>query len=106
MIPSDVLVQFLFRAVRARLLAHAGDLTPAMSLAGEALEIARLTDAVHARIRAHLAAAEVFEAAGRAADVRTQRAEASRLAAAKGIRAWPARPKKREPAVELPLQGA
>jgi DNA-binding SARP family transcriptional activator len=106
MIASDVLVQFLFRVVRARLLAHAGDLAAAVSLAREALEIARLTDAVHARIRAHLAAAKVFEAAGHAADVGAQLAEARRLAAAKGIRAWPARPKKREPAVELPLQGA
>ena len=106
MIATDVLVQFLVRAVRARLLARDGDVVGAASLVGEALEIARLTDAVHARIRTHLAAADVFRAADRTADVRVQLAEATRLASAKGIRARAARPMKREPSVELPLHGA
>jgi tetratricopeptide (TPR) repeat protein len=106
MIATDVLVQFLYRAVRARLLAHAGDVEGAATLVQEALEISGLTDAIPARIRAHLAAAEVFEAAGRRDDRRVELAQASRLARAKGIRAWGAGPRRREPPVELPLRGA
>ncbi|HZG36537.1 MAG TPA: BTAD domain-containing putative transcriptional regulator [Gaiellaceae bacterium] len=61
---ADVYVQFLWRAVRARLLARAGALDEAGATAADAVVIASLTDALCDRARAHFALVEVHALAG------------------------------------------
>jgi ATP/maltotriose-dependent transcriptional regulator MalT len=86
-IDGDVLVQFLSRSMRARLLARAGDFDAAESSARAAIAIAALTDVLRDRARAHLALAEVLGLAGRAAESAVERDLAVGLLQAKGAEA-------------------
>ena len=86
-IRSDVLVQFLRRSQRARLLAREGRHDDAESLAREAVAISSLTDALLDRARTHVALAEVLAAAGARAEAKRETAEAARLFAEKGLNA-------------------
>jgi DNA-binding SARP family transcriptional activator len=93
---SDVLVQFLSRSMRARLLARAGAHAEAEELARRAVAIAALTDVLRDRARAHLALADVLRLSGRNAEADAERDTATELLAAKGAVALiPARPTKR-----------
>ena len=83
-LPSDVYVQFLSRATRARLLARSGDTAAAEELARNAVSVASLTDALLDRARAHLALAEVRRAAGRLREADAEEAEAQKLLHRKG----------------------
>ena len=65
---DDVPTQFLWRAVRSRLLAASGDLDEAQALAAEAAHIAGETDALNQRAKVMLDLAEVLSLAGRAED--------------------------------------
>ena len=86
-IRSDVLVQFLRRSQRARLLARAGDHVKAESLAREAVAIASLTDALLARATTQLALAEILTAAGSRRAAKRAADDAARLFADKGLNA-------------------
>jgi tetratricopeptide (TPR) repeat protein len=86
-IRSDVLVQFLRRSQRARLLGREGRHPEAESVAREAVAISSLTDALMDRARTHVALAEVLAAAGGRAEARRESAEARRLLAEKGLNA-------------------
>jgi predicted ATPase len=86
-IRSDVLVQFLRRAQRARLLAREGDLDAAEARAREAVAISELTDGLVDRARVHGALAEVLPAKGARAEAKRERAEAARLLRRKGLNA-------------------
>ena len=83
-LPSDVLVQFLRRSMRARLLARGGEVAAAEPLARDAVRIAAQTDCLCDRARAHLALAEVLELAGAEADARAEEAIADELLRLKG----------------------
>ena len=83
---SDVLVQFLRRSLRARLLARSGDLAVALELAQDAVALASLTDVLRYRARAHLALAEVLARAGDDAAARTEEAVAEDLLRQKGVK--------------------
>jgi ATP/maltotriose-dependent transcriptional regulator MalT len=85
-LPSDVLVQFLRRSLRARLLARSGDLTVALELAHDAVALASLTDVLRYRARAHMALAEVLTRAGEDAAARTEEAVAGDLLRQKGVK--------------------
>ena len=86
-IRSDVLVQFLRRAQRARLLARTGRHEDAESLAREAVAIASLTDVLLDRARTHAALAEVLTASGANREAKRETAEAARLLTKKGLNA-------------------
>jgi ATP/maltotriose-dependent transcriptional regulator MalT len=86
-LPSDVYIQFLSRAVRARLLARSGVTGAAEKLARDAVALASLTDALLDRARAHSALAEVLELAGRADEARAEASVAWDLARRKGATA-------------------
>ena len=83
---SDVLVQFLRRSLRARLLARSGDLAPALELARDAVALASLTDVLRYRARAHLALAEVLARAGDDSGARAEEALAEGLLRQKGVK--------------------
>jgi hypothetical protein len=85
-LPSDVLVQFLRRSVRARLLARGGDVGTAERHARDAVRIAAETDGLLERARAHLALAEVLELAGDETDARAEEAVADELLRLKGVK--------------------
>jgi ATP/maltotriose-dependent transcriptional regulator MalT len=86
-VPSDVSVQFVRRATRARLLALSGDAESAEQLARDAVSIASHTDALRQRARTHAALARVLLAGGKKAEARREREEASRLLRQKGLAA-------------------
>jgi ATP/maltotriose-dependent transcriptional regulator MalT len=86
-LPSDVYVQFLSRAARARLLARSGETDAAEKLGRDAVAVASLTDALLDRARAHLALAEARQLAGRATEARAEAAEARKLLRKKGATA-------------------
>jgi ATP/maltotriose-dependent transcriptional regulator MalT len=86
-IAGDVLVQFLSRSMRARLLARVGDFDAAEDSARAAISIAALTDVLGYRARAHLACAEVLRLAGRVPEAAVERELAIALLLAKGARA-------------------
>ena len=86
-IDADVLVQFLSRSMRARLLARVGDFDAAEDSARAAISIATLTDVLGYRARAHLACAEVLRLGGRVADAAAEHQLAIGLLHAKGARA-------------------
>lgn len=95
---TDVLVQFLSRSARARLLARSGAHSEAEDLARAAVAIAALTDVLRDRARAHLALAEVLHLAGRSADATAERDLAAGLLAEKGaIALMPTRKRRGEP---------
>jgi DNA-binding SARP family transcriptional activator len=89
--PSDVYVQFMRRAVRARLLARAGDVDAAVALADDGVAIASMTDALRHRARAHFAYAEVLRAAGRDVDAGAQEEAGNELLRRKGVKGARAR---------------
>ena len=84
-LPSDVLVQFLRRSVRARLLARDGDVHEAERLAREAVSIASLTDALRDRATAHAALAEVLTRKGDDGAAAKARNAAAELLRRKGV---------------------
>ena len=85
-LPSDVLVQFKRRSVRARLLARGGDVGAAEPLARDAVRIAAQTDCLCDRARAHLALAEVLELAGAESAASAEEAIADELLRLKGVK--------------------
>jgi DNA-binding SARP family transcriptional activator/predicted ATPase len=86
-ISGDVLVQFLARSARARLLARAGDFAAAETAARAAVSIAELTDVLRDRSRTHLALAEVLRLEGRTEEAAEERERAIALLREKGARA-------------------
>ena len=82
--PSDVLVQFLWRA-RAPACSPGGETAEAEEIARDAVGIASLTDGLRDRARAHLALAEVLHLGGSG----DARAEATWAASFFGRRAQP-----------------
>jgi DNA-binding SARP family transcriptional activator len=84
-LPSDVLVQFLRRSVRARLLARDGELQAAEVLAREAVKLASFTDALRDRARTHLSLAEVLAAAGQVRAAKAEERTAEDLLRRKGV---------------------
>ena len=86
---SDVLVQFLRRSMRARLLARAGDVEEAGTLARDAIALASLTDALRHRARAHVALAEVLTLAGDGPGARAEEETAETLLRQKGVKGAP-----------------
>jgi class 3 adenylate cyclase/tetratricopeptide (TPR) repeat protein len=62
---DDVVTQFAWRSVRARVLARRGDLAAGEALAREAVALAEPTDYLEERAGAHLSLAEVLALAGR-----------------------------------------
>ena len=81
---SDVFAQFASRSVRARILAGAGDLARAETLAREAVDIASLTDVLRDRARTHFALEEVLVRAGKPGAARTAGRAGKRLLQRKG----------------------
>jgi len=88
-LPSDVLVQFLRRSIRARLLARAGRFGHAERLAREAISIASLTDALRDRATAHAALAEVLVLQGDARGAEQEERVAMELLRRKGVEGAP-----------------
>jgi hypothetical protein len=84
---SDVLVQFWWRSLRARLLALAGDGTAAEEMGRDAVEIASLTDSLRNRARAHFALAEVLRSVGKEKEARAEVAAGRKLLRQKGASA-------------------
>jgi ATP/maltotriose-dependent transcriptional regulator MalT len=92
---DDLESQALWRLVRAPIVARAGDLADAESLAGTAVELARRTEAVNLQADALAELASVLQLAGRPAEARATAVEAVALYLAKGnqvvaarVRAW------------------
>jgi tetratricopeptide (TPR) repeat protein len=83
-LPSDVLVQILWRNAAARLLTRAGEQDEALAVGRAAVELSSLTDALVDRARSHFALAEVLTRGGLGADARSQVSEARRLLRRKG----------------------
>jgi DNA-binding SARP family transcriptional activator/tetratricopeptide (TPR) repeat protein len=96
--PSDVLVQFLWRSGKARLLARGERREEAATLAREAVAISSLTDALIDRAWTHAALAEVLAAGGALAEAKREAAEAARLLDEKGVE------REREPVGSLSLR--
>ena len=84
---SDVLVQFLWRSARARVLGRAGNTAEAEEIARDAVRIASLTDGVRDRARAHFALAEVLHLGGKSGDARVEVTMGRRLLRQKGATA-------------------
>ncbi len=80
-LPSDVLVQVLWRSTRARLLARAGAFSEAERMARDAVEIASLTDGLRDRARAHFALAEVLQLAEKQKEARAEATRGERALA-------------------------
>jgi tetratricopeptide (TPR) repeat protein len=69
---DDVMSQFQWRSVRAKLLARRGEVEEAQRLSAEAVDFARLTDAINLQADVWMARAEVLRRSGRATEaVRT-----------------------------------
>jgi tetratricopeptide (TPR) repeat protein len=81
---EDVYTQVLWRSVRAKVLAHQGDLAQALGLAREALDRDVSTDSAHLRWHTLMSAAEVLSLAGRSDEAKTALDEAVRVAEHKG----------------------
>jgi class 3 adenylate cyclase/tetratricopeptide (TPR) repeat protein len=81
---DDVLSQFLWRAVRAKVLARRGELESPEKLASEAVALADSTDYLDPRGFVHLALAEVLRLAGREIDATAEAQESLRLHEEKG----------------------
>jgi tetratricopeptide (TPR) repeat protein len=81
---EDVYTQVLWRSVRAKVLAHQGDLEQALRLAREALDRNVSTDSAHLRWHTLMSAAEVLRLAGRPGEAATALDEAVRVAEHKG----------------------
>ena len=84
---SDVLVQFWWRSLRARLLARAGDAAAAEEMGRDAVEIASLTDSLRNRSRAHFALAEVLRQATKKQESRAEATAGRKLLRQKGATA-------------------
>ncbi len=84
---SDVLVQFLWRSARARVLGRAGQTAEAEEIARDAVRIASLTDGFRDRARAHFALAEVMHLGGKAKEARAEATVGRRLLRQKGATA-------------------
>jgi DNA-binding SARP family transcriptional activator len=88
---DDVPTQILWRGVRAKLLALAGEPAEAQALAEEALRLAAATDALNQRANVALDLAEVLRLAGRKEDAATAAGQALELFDQKGNTAAAAR---------------
>jgi len=88
-LPSDVLVQFLCRSLRGRLLARAGEIDSALVSARDAVALASLTDVLRYRARTHTALAEVLSLAGEPSAARAEEAFAEDLLREKGVKGAP-----------------
>ena len=86
---SDVLVQFLLRSIRGRLLARSGEFEAAETLARDGIALASLTDALRDRARAHFALAEVLALAGRSDEAKAEEVAAADLLHRKGVKGAP-----------------
>ena len=82
----DVLVQFLCRSLRARMLARSGELDSALATARDAVALASLTDVLRYRARAHSALAEVLVVAGERSAAIAEEAIAEDLLRQKGVK--------------------
>jgi tetratricopeptide (TPR) repeat protein len=82
--PEDVSSQFLWRTVRAKVLAAEGQIPQAESLAREAVEIIRASEEPDAQAEALLGLAEILMAAGRPAEAESNARESLTLFLAKG----------------------
>jgi class 3 adenylate cyclase/tetratricopeptide (TPR) repeat protein len=82
--PDDVSSQFLWRSVRAKVLAAGGSIVEAESLAREAVEIIRASEEPDAQGEALMGLAEVLKLAGRSDDAESTAREALALFDAKG----------------------
>jgi predicted ATPase/class 3 adenylate cyclase len=82
---GDLISQILWRTSRARVLAHAGELEAAETVARDAVDIASTTDALETRGDALLALAEVLRVAGRPDDAASVVREALHLYEQKGV---------------------
>ena len=82
--PDDVMSQYLWRAVRAKVLARGGEREPADKLAREAVALADSTDHLFTRGTVHLAVAEVLRLAGREREATAEAQESLRLHEEKG----------------------
>jgi DNA-binding SARP family transcriptional activator len=85
-LPSDVLVQFLCRSLRGRLLARAGEIDSALVSARDAVALASLTDVLRYRARTHTALAEVLTLAGEPSAARAEESFAEHLLRQKGVK--------------------
>ena len=85
-LPYDVLVQFLCRSLRGRLLARGGKLESGLAAARDAVALASLTDVLRYRARAHSALAEVLVTAGDESGARAEEAIAEDLLRQKGVK--------------------
>jgi ATP/maltotriose-dependent transcriptional regulator MalT len=83
--PDDVVTQFLWRLVRAKLRAHQGAFDEALSLANEAVELTRQSDDVIEQANALMDLAEILTAAGSQADAVAARTSAIGLYDQKGL---------------------
>jgi tetratricopeptide (TPR) repeat protein len=81
---DDVLSQFVWRAVRAKVLARRGELESSEKLAREAVALADSTDYLDQRGTVHLALAEVLRLAGRESEASAEAQESLRLHEEKG----------------------
>ena len=86
-LPSDVLVQVLWRCTRARVLARAGAFSESERMARDAVEIASLTDGLRDRARAHFALAEVLKLAEKQKEARAEVRAGNELLRQKGATA-------------------
>jgi class 3 adenylate cyclase/tetratricopeptide (TPR) repeat protein len=82
--PDDVSSQFLWRSMRAKVLAVEGQIDEAESLAREAIEIIRASEEPEAQAEASLILAEILDRAGRASEAEVAGREALELFVAKG----------------------
>jgi tetratricopeptide (TPR) repeat protein len=80
----DLLTQFLYRAVEARLLAHRRRHEAAQALAAEAVRLGAGTDAIVDRVRTVVALEEVLRLGGKHDEARAAAVEAESLLTAKG----------------------
>jgi class 3 adenylate cyclase/tetratricopeptide (TPR) repeat protein len=85
--PDDVVTQFLWRRVRAKLRAREGAINDAITLANEAVELTGQSDALIEQANALMDLAEVLTAAGSTAEANKARRRAIDLYDQKGDRA-------------------
>jgi hypothetical protein len=76
--------QYLWRSVRAKVLARGGERKPAEKLAREAVALADSTEHLDQRGTVHLALAEVLRLAGRMSEASAEAQESLRLHEEKG----------------------
>ena len=82
--PDDLMSQYLWRSVRAKVLARGGERKPAEKLAREAVALADSTEHLDLRGTVHLALAEVLRLAGRMSEASAEAQESLRLHEEKG----------------------